>query len=213
MATAKEHLLETNRAQTVSETDDFTPDRYRQMCAHLPVHACSILDAGCNTGRGGIEVKRALPGATLVGLDCVEERISALDKTVYAKAIRSFSSQLPVEDRTFDAILAGEFLEHVPPAEIDATLAEFFRVLKLRGRLVMTTPNPNYLKNRLKHLSVLSEASHLTQHYPDSLRGRLRAIGFSGVKIFGSGRMIRYVGQHFPVLSVYGSYLVQGDKW
>jgi len=213
MPTAKEYLLESNRAQVGSETDSFTPERYRQMYAHLPRDAGRVLDAGCNTGRGGAVLKSLNSRMQLVGLDCVQERVAALDPSIYSQGICSFTSQLPLANHAFDAIVAGEFIEHIPPPDVDVTLAEFFRVLRLRGRLILTTPNPNYLKNKLRHLSVLSEQSHLTQHYPDCLRFRLRMAGFSGVKIFGSGRMTRYVGQRFPWLVVYGSYLVQADKW
>lgn len=116
-------------------------------------------------------------------------------------------------DYSFDAIVGGEFIEHVPPSDVDVTLAEFFRVLRLRGRVLLTTPNPNYLKNKLRNLSVLSDASHLCQHYADSLRLRLRAIGFSRIRVCGSGRMTRYIGQRIPFLPLYGSYLIQADKW
>ncbi len=206
-------LLESNRAQTVSEMDDFTPERYRQMFHHLPRWARTVVDAGCNTGRGGAVLKSLNAQLVLTGVDCLQERVAALDPAVYEKRICSFTTQLPFGPGSVDAILAGEFIEHVPPGDVDATLEEFFRVLVLKGRLVMTTPNPNYLKNRLRGLSVLSEPSHLTQHYPDCLRQRLRRVGFSNVKIVGSGRMIRYVGQHVPWLAVYGSYLIRADKW
>ena len=110
-------------------------------------------------------------------------------------------------------IVGGEFIEHVPPAQIDQTLTEFFRVLRLKGRLLLTTPNPNYLKNKFKKLSVLQEPSHLSQHYPDALAFRMRLVGFSNIRIYGSGRVSLYLGQRFPLLSVYGSYLIRGDKW
>jgi hypothetical protein len=41
----------------------------------------------------------------------------------------------------------------------------------------------------------------------------MRLIGFSNISIFGSGRVSSYLGQRFPWRSVYGSYLIQGDKW
>jgi ubiquinone/menaquinone biosynthesis C-methylase UbiE len=210
---AKEFLLASNRAQINSETDSFTAGRYRQMFGHLPSNATDVLDAGCNTGRGGVVLKSLNSDLRLTGLDCVQERIDCLDSTVYKEKICGFSTQLPVTNSKFDAIVAGEFIEHVPPNEIDATLAEFFRVLRLRGRLIMTTPNPRYVKNMLRRLSVLSEESHLTQHYADCLRFRIRMVGFSSVKVYGSGRMTRYIGQHFPWMRVYGSYLIQADKW
>lgn len=206
-------LIEANRAQQVSETDSFTPARYRQMASHFPQQAKMVLDAGCNTGRGGAVLKELNPAFELTGLDCVPERLAALDKTIYRQTLCGFSHDIPVGNNTYDVIVGGEFIEHVPPAQIDATLAEFFRVLRLKGRLLLTTPNPEYLKNRLKHLSVLQEESHLTQHYPDALRQRLRQIGFSRIRIYGSGRVSAYLGQRFPWLSLYGSYLIQGDKW
>ncbi|HWV98669.1 MAG TPA: class I SAM-dependent methyltransferase [Candidatus Acidoferrum sp.] len=213
MSTAKEFQLESNRAQVVSETDSFTPDRYRQMFGHFPRDAAKVLDAGCNTGRGGAVLKALDSGLQIVGLDCVQERVTSLDPSIYSQGICSFSTQLPLPNDSFDAIAAGEFIEHVPPVEVEATLAEFFRVLRLRGRLILTTPNPNYLKNKVRHLSVLLEKSHLTQHYPDCLPFRLRMVGFSSVKVYGSGRMTRYIGQRFPWLAVYGSYLVRAEKW
>jgi len=205
--------IEANRNQLVSETDSFTPARYRQMHRHFPVAAKSVLDMGCNTGRGGQILKTCDASLDLTGMDCVPERVAALDKSIYQHVLCCFSTEIPSEDKHFDVIVGGEFIEHVPPSQIDLTLAECFRVLRLKGRLVLTTPNPNYLKNKMRHLSVLLEGSHLSQHYPDALAWRMRLIGFSNIKVFGSGRATACFGERFPVRSVYGSYLIQGDKW
>jgi len=206
-------LIDANRSQRGSETDSFTPARYRQMQAHFPEAVKKILDVGCNTGRGGIVLKSINPAYELTGLDCVPERLAALDRKIYQQTICGFSSDIPVGNKSFDAIVGGEFIEHVPPSQIDATLAEFFRILRLKGRLLLTTPNPNYLKNKFNNLSVLLDESHVTQHFPDALAHRMRLIGFSSISIFGSGRVSSYLGQRFPWRAVYGSYLIQGDKW
>ena len=213
MPTSVEYLLANNREQTVSEVDDFTAERYRQMFRELPPGATKILDAGCNTGRGGVILNKLNPALEIFGLDCIPERIERLDPAVYVRGFCGYSTHVPVPEQTFDAIVGGEFIEHVPPGEIDPTLAEFFRVLKLRGRLILTTPNPNYVKNRLRGLSVLLERSHVSQHYPDCLRHRLRSNGYSRVAVRGSGRMTRWIGARFPWLAFYGSYLVRADKW
>ena len=76
----------------------------------------------------------------------------------------------------------------------------------------MTTPNPRYLKNRIRGLSVLSDPSHVTQHYPEILKRRLMGIGFSSVEIKGSGKVSRFLGTRFP-LFFYGSYLLSAKKW
>jgi len=207
------NIITANRAQKVSETDSFTPARYKQFYAHLPPQAKRVLDVGCNTGRGGQILKACDSSLDLVGLDCVPERIAALDKCVYQDALCGFSTDIPAEEASFDVVIGGEFIEHVPPSQVDGTLAEFFRVLRLKGRLLLTTPNPNYLKNKLKKLSVLLDQSHVSQHFPDCLAHRIRLVGFSNIRLFGSGRVSRYLGQRFPLLSFYGSYLIRGDKW
>jgi hypothetical protein len=78
---------------------------------------------------------------------------------------------------------------------------------------MMTTPNPRYLKNQIRNLSVLLDPSHVTQHYPERLGKRLMDIGFSNIAVLGSGRMSRKLGEKFPVLPVYGSYLILATKW
>ena len=206
-------MVEANRAQTGSETDSFTLARYKQFFRHFPRHATNLLDVGCNTGRGGEILKGFDPTFDLTGLDCVPERVAALDKNVYRQALCGFSSDIPVDGASFDVVVGGEFIEHVPPSEVDATLREFFRVLRLKGRLLLTTPNPNYLKNKIKKLSVLLDEAHVSQHFPKCLSFRLRMIGFSNIKVLGSGRVSLFLGQRFPFLPVYGSYLIRADKW
>ena len=190
------------------------------MFRHFPDHSKTVLDIGSNTGRGGAVLKVLSPNLEIIGLDCVPERLAKLDAAIYSQAFCCFGDKIPLADRVLDVIVGGEFIEHVPPLfehvpplSVEPTLAELFRVLKLHGRVILTTPNPNYLKNKLKGLSVLTDISHVTQHYPDILAWRLRQIGFSNVRIFGSGRVSSYLSEKIPCLPIYGSYLIQADKW
>ncbi len=199
-----------NIKQLSAVEDAFTGERYEQFERHLPRDATRLLDVGCATGRGGARLKELRPDCELTGLDCVLERLSDLPRC-YASKILGLSNHIPAADRVFDAVLAGEFLEHLYPAHVDPTLCEFQRVLKIGGRLLLTTPNPNYIKNRLHGLSVYG-VSHLTQHYPDILRNRLRSHGFSNVRLYGSGRVSRFVPAWFPYLGIFGSYLIVAEK-
>jgi ubiquinone/menaquinone biosynthesis C-methylase UbiE len=212
MPTSDEYLIAANREQSVSESDGFTEDRYRQFGGYLPLGEAKVLDVGCGIGRGGAVLRSLFPDMKLVGMDCVPERVEVIPRAIYADAVCAFADNLPFSDRSFDAIVAGEFLEHVPPEKIEATLCEFFRILKLKGQLILTTPNPGYLKNKLKGLSVMLDPSHVTQHYPSSLRSRLKNVGFSSIRIQGSGRVSKLLGTYFP-LSLYGSYLARAIKW
>lgn len=193
--------------------DPFTKERYTQFAKHLPSSATSgkILDVGANEGTGGTALKQCQPNIELYGLDCVDTWLNNLPPA-YSGGIQALCSDIPVPDCHFSAIVAGEFLEHLYPRDVEPTLMEFQRVLKIGGRLLMTTPNPNSLKMKYKGKTVFGR-SHLTQHHPDCLRLRLRMHGFSNVRFYGSGKATRIVGEHFPILSVYGSYLVIADKW
>lgn len=200
-----------NLLQEGSESDPFTVERYAQFFDKFPQPARHVLDVGCNTGRGGVHLKQLDPGLDITGLDCVKERLDVLP-AAYARAILGLSTDIDSPDQVFDVIVAGEFLEHVYPADVDPTLCEFQRVLRVGGRLLMTTPNPYYLKSRFEKRTIYS-VGHLTQHYPEVLTLRLKMHGFSNVRLYGSGKMTRHVTQRFPWLSVFGSYLVMADKW
>jgi ubiquinone/menaquinone biosynthesis C-methylase UbiE len=200
-----------NIEQGISEQDSFTLKRYEQFLRFFPKDAITILDVGCNTGRGGAHLQSFDPSLQLLGLDCVQERLEVLPQC-YSQKVYGLSTEIPLEDQSIDVITAGEFLEHLYPADVDQTLCEFQRVLKVGGRLLLTTPNPHSLKNKLQSKSVYG-VSHLTQHFPVILRSRLQMHGFSGIKLYGSGKASQYFGWHFPWLSLYGSYLVVADKY
>jgi SAM-dependent methyltransferase len=199
-----------NALQEGAETDSFTEDRYRQFSKVLPANTTSVLDIGCSTGRGGRALASLRPSIRLTGLDCVKARLDALPGC-YTQRVCGLSYEIPVEDRTFDAVVAGEFIEHLYPKDVDPTLCEIQRILTIGGRAIFTTPNPYYLKNRLIGQSVYGVA-HLTQHFPDVLRMRMRAHGFSNIRISGTGRVSRLIGRHIPLLALYGSYMIRGDK-
>jgi 2-polyprenyl-3-methyl-5-hydroxy-6-metoxy-1,4-benzoquinol methylase len=213
MTATADELVTSNRCQTGSEQDTFTEARYRQFARHLRSAARDILDVGCNTGRGGAALKAVRADARLTGLDCVSERLSALDGAVYENAVCSLTHAIPLPSGSFDAIVAGELMEHIPPEWVFATLCEFFRLLRLRGQLLLTTPHPRYIKNRLIRSSILLERSHVSQHLPRSLRRRLEDVGYSSIRFRGSGRVTRIIGEHCPYLAAYGSYLVTAVKW
>ncbi len=199
-----------NTEQSIALGDTFSLERYRQFARHLPAGRLRVLDVGCAEGRGGAELCRIRPDVELCGLDCVAERLAKLPPC-YRSGIEGLTQEIPADDLSFDAVVAGEFLEHLYPADVDPTLCEFQRILKIGGTLLMTTPNPHSLMKRLRGGSVFGVA-HLTQHFPALLKKRLMLHGFSGVRVFGSGKATRYLGQHFPILAAYGSYLIRARK-
>ena len=200
-----------NSLQLISETDNFTGDRYRQFYKFFPRERQSVLDLGCNIGRGGWVLKKLDKTLRISGLDCVKERLTRIPEGVYEHKIYGLSTDIPVENNIYDVVIAGEVIEHLYPEDIDSTLAEIFRVLKIGGRLLLTTPNPNDIKRKLRGKSVLG-GCHVSQHFHDVLKWRMKLTGYSRVRVVGSGKVSRYLGYRFPMLSLYGSYLAMGDK-
>ncbi len=200
-----------NVAQFESEIDPFSIERYQQFYRHFPSDVSYVLDVGCNTGRGGNELKKLNNDLKITGLDCVRERLDRIQEGIYEQKICSLTTNIDAPDCFFDVIVAGEFIEHLHPDDVDQTLLEFNRVLKSGGTLLLTTPNPGYLKLKLTGGSVLGGA-HLSQHKSDDMRGRLERIGFRSICIKGSGKVSRHLGENFPLLSLYGSYLVSATK-
>jgi ubiquinone/menaquinone biosynthesis C-methylase UbiE len=200
-----------NRQEETSECDPFTVKRYEQFFRFFQKEAVTVLDVGCNTGRGGMRLKELNPNLVLLGLDCVQERLDVLPDC-YSQKVCGLSTEIPLDDQSVDVITAGEFLEHLYPADVDRTICEFQRVLKVGGRLLLTTPNPHYIKNKIGGTSIYC-ISHLTQHFPKILKSRLKMHGFSGVKLYGSGQVSKYLSSHFPLMSIYGSYLAVANKY
>lgn len=199
-----------NTEQTVALIDRFTLKRYEQFAKNLPADEGRVLDVGCADGRGGPVFLQNKPSMSLSGLDCIKERLDNLP-SCYSNSILGLTTSIPVDDRIFDAVIAGEFIEHLYPSDVDTTLCEFNRILKIGGYIALTTPNPYSLKMRMKKGTVYGTA-HLSQHYPECLKMRLKLHGFSQVKIRGSGKASLLLGQYFPWLSVYGSYMIIARK-
>ena len=200
-----------NALQLDSETDPFTESRYAQFARLLPPGPLRVLDVGCNTGRGGAALKKLRPEIELHGLDLLQSRLDRLPREVYSGTVCGSATQIPSEDLSYDAVVAGEFIEHLLPMDAHCFVADAFRVLKLRGKLMVTTPNPGDIKLRLRGGSNLG-GPHLSQHHPGTFKTVLKMYGFARVRTIGSGKVTWYLGSRFPFLGIYGSFLAVGEK-
>ena len=202
-----------NILQTRSETDSGTVYRYKQFYANMEKKNDNlvILDVGCNTGRGGEVLKCLLNNKYLLfGVDCVEECLKKASK-IYNAVLNCYSTAIPLSNESIDCILAGEFIEHLSVEDALKSLHEFYRLLKPNSQILLTTPNPGYLKLKLTGFSVLGGA-HLSQYYPHKLKKIMKDVGFTNIIIKGSGRVAKYIGDFWPFMCIYGSYLLSAQK-
>lgn len=118
----------------------------------LPKHHDRALDFGCGVGR----LTRALAPhfQNVVGIDISQSMLrqaEALNPLPNCRFLLNSSDSLPFPTGQFDLIYTALVLQHVPDKEsIRHYIAEFVRVLKTDGLLVMQLPNRVPLRRRLQ---------------------------------------------------------------
>jgi ubiquinone/menaquinone biosynthesis C-methylase UbiE len=101
-----------------------------------------VLDAACGEGYG-----TALLGtkaAQAVGVDIDAGSIRHAQSTYGSATIRFVEgscTELPLPDASFDVVVSFETIEHLDAADQSPMLAEFARVLKPAGLLIISSPN------------------------------------------------------------------------
>jgi 2-polyprenyl-3-methyl-5-hydroxy-6-metoxy-1,4-benzoquinol methylase len=98
-----------------------------------------VLDVGCGEGRFAVELARE--GLEVVGVDVAEEAVSRARARAPQLDFRviPLQGEWPLADASFDAVWAGETIEHV--ADTSRWLSQLARVLRPGGRLLLSTPD------------------------------------------------------------------------
>jgi ubiquinone/menaquinone biosynthesis C-methylase UbiE len=150
-----------------------------------------LLDVGCGTGVLGARIRREMRSTSVVGLDFsagMLERARARDGLL--PLVRGDGGRLPFRDGAFDAVVGTESFHWFP--DPDGALAEFRRVLRPSGRLLLALVNPRFaLTGEIAH-----RASRLVGepfHWPTAgeLAHRLRHGGF---RVERQERLFRFPG-------------------
>lgn len=116
--------------------------------------APTVLDVGCSTGYLLEDLRAALPGARLIGVDLIAGGLRKAHTNVTdALLLQADACALPLADAGVDALLSANLLEHVPDDE--RALAEIARVLRPGARAVVVVPvgphNYDYYDRHLGH--------------------------------------------------------------
>jgi len=203
----------TNVVQTWSESDSFTKERYQQFYRHMDKKAATILDVGCNTGRGGAMLKELMPSAKIYGLEVVEQRVDKIPEGIFEELFyKSLMDMDKAYDGFFDYVVAGEVIEHIAPNEMEKFITTIYRILKPGGTVILTTPNPNALLVKLGRTSVYDDPSHLSIMSSKVLEKKLAHAAFRNITVLGSGKVTRFLPEKFPYLFPFGSYLIKANK-
>ena len=105
-----------------------------------------VLDLGCNNGLVSNVIFNM--ECEVIGVDLPKVIKIAKVKFPYIKFLSfNLNSSFPFEDNYFDCIMAGEIIKHI--IDDEKFLKECHRVLKDNGKLIITTPNIAYIRNRM----------------------------------------------------------------
>jgi len=153
-------------------------DPYEWVAEPLP-RSGRILDLAC----GSAPMAAHLAGRTYLGVDLSAAEL-AQAATRGVRVARADVAQLPVADRSVDAVVMSMALMLVP---LQPTLREIARVLRPGGTFVATVPHhrPLPLRDGLRYARLCLALRHAGLHYPndDQLRDPVAAFGAAGLSL------------------------------
>jgi SAM-dependent methyltransferase len=165
----------------------FVPERIPLFVAAIG-RGKRVLDLGC---RSGALTQHFLEGNAVVGLDVDAAALEKAAALGIEPVQANVEEPLPFAGESFDAVVAGELLEHLQFP--DALVSEIRRVLRPGGVLVGSVPNAFRVQSRLRFLRGRppeDDPTHLRMFSPAAMRELLQ--GFDQVDLsYVGGRYAR----------------------
>jgi 2-polyprenyl-3-methyl-5-hydroxy-6-metoxy-1,4-benzoquinol methylase len=178
-----------------------------------------MLDIGCASGEWSEYWKNK--GWDVYGVDVNEAAVSLAQKKGVNASVCDIAqnSPLPYDDNSMDFIFAGEVIEHI--VDTDRFISELYRVLKVGGSAIITTPNLVSFENRLRiffglypewvDYSLSKGVGHVRAYTPRVLKTQMIESNFIIKKHLGN--WVPFVpqfllnDQQMPILSLTGDWL------
>ncbi len=117
-----------------------------------------VLDVACGVGYGSDYLSRC--GAKqVIGVD-FDQRSLQFARGAYVRPNLNFVNgnalTLPISDHSLDVVISFETIEHIREQEV--FLAEIWRVLKMDGIFICSTPNTKFSMGHIDHVKELTPA-------------------------------------------------------
>jgi predicted SAM-dependent methyltransferase len=136
-----------------------------------------VLDVGCNDGAIAEMMRKKTP---FVFAADFPEVIAIAKKKFKTLSCLGFdaSRKFPIADKSVDAVTASEIIEHI--VDDVAFLKECYRVLKPGGKLIISTPNFGFIRDRIWLLKGYYQDNpmHVHLYTFDNIRLKFQAVGF-----------------------------------
>ena len=145
-----------------------------------PLAAQAVLDLACGTGRYSL-LAREQEARLVVGLDNSMAMLSANGQKRLALAT---SEALPLPSASFDVILCGLALGHLP--RLQPSLAEISRVLKTGGTALISDFHPFvFLNGGQRTFTGRDGLAYAVEHYPHLYADYHQAAREAGLRVEG----------------------------
>jgi len=110
-----------------------------------------ILDAGCGTGELLKLLISQKKNLKLYGIDVSDKMLEVAEKKLKNKAKLKMSSveNINFKDNYFDYVFSEDAFHHY--ADYDLVMKNFYRILKIRGKLVVVDVDFGFIGNKIFH--------------------------------------------------------------
>ncbi|MGH2984247.1 MAG: class I SAM-dependent methyltransferase [Solirubrobacterales bacterium] len=105
----------------------------------------AVLEVAIGTGAQLVELARRSPSGRVVGVELADgmlaqarKRLAAAGAGGQVELVRANALELPFGDRSFDLLVNSYMLDLLPRDDIPRALAEFRRVMRAGGRIVLS---------------------------------------------------------------------------
>ncbi len=153
--------------------------RARYLWAAEVLGGGEILDVACGTGHGSEILARLGP---VTGIDVAPEAVERARGRTTGTFIEASVPPIPLDTDGFDAIVSFETIEHIE--EDGQLVAEFSRVLKPGGVLLISSPNSAVTSPD----GEVGNQFHVREYTLAELKALLVGHGFEVVDVLGQGR-------------------------
>jgi len=121
---------------------------------YAPANPQHILEVGCGMGNVSSRMRKHWPSATIIGIDISTLSIQIAQK-LFGDGKLTFKETILTPDtfknEQFDLIIFMDVYEHIAVNDRPDVHAALLKLLKNKGRIILTVPTPHNLKWSLKN--------------------------------------------------------------